>query len=349
MSIIYKYRIYCKTDEKFEYVWDTTPPTICPIDGGHSVESASVLAIDKNFLRTITADHSPFYYNSFYTLVDTSLGDVDINFPYTELSKGVMIFIQRAQGSAGNITLNAFAGDTVESGATYNIATNDFSTCIFSASGNDWQLIGIEQEKVLEPENKVREYPLLSENSGSILVSDGLEYIPLTIDGDGKTLVSTNNELSWSTPNAKRFRNFMFATSNFSSRHDPMGCAIVKNATKNTTRKSLPTAFIFEGTNAGDSISKMRVLIYDVEGNIGSNPVSAKVSLMTGITEIASVSIDNTVTPIQLLSNDGNLLETTTINNLPTTSKSIRIQLELTLGNTTANYYVGISQIILEL
>jgi len=93
----------------------------------------------------------------------------------------------------------------------------------------------------------------------------------------------------------------------------------------------------------------MKVLLYDVEGNIGSNAVTVKVSLMTGITEITSVSIDNTVTPIQLLSNDGNILETTTINNLPTTQKSIRIQLELTLGNTNSNFYVGISQIILEL
>ena len=38
----YKYRIYCETDSTWEYVFRTTPPTVCPDDAGHTVNANSI-------------------------------------------------------------------------------------------------------------------------------------------------------------------------------------------------------------------------------------------------------------------------------------------------------------------
>src|SRR6185503_15795570 len=53
MTILYKYRIYCNTENEFKYVWGTTPPTTCPTDPLHSVNPDSVSVVgqaDDNYL-----------------------------------------------------------------------------------------------------------------------------------------------------------------------------------------------------------------------------------------------------------------------------------------------------------
>jgi hypothetical protein len=49
MADLYKYRIKCTTDDKYEYVWlddAATAPTTCPIDTGHAVDVSSVSIVD---------------------------------------------------------------------------------------------------------------------------------------------------------------------------------------------------------------------------------------------------------------------------------------------------------------
>jgi hypothetical protein len=48
MTTLYKQRIYCTTDSKWEYVWTETETPIvnCPTDSGHSVNANSVSVID---------------------------------------------------------------------------------------------------------------------------------------------------------------------------------------------------------------------------------------------------------------------------------------------------------------
>lgn len=48
--IVYKYRIYCTTDSKYEYAWlpSTDPaPTTCPINSGHSIDPQHTLIVDE--------------------------------------------------------------------------------------------------------------------------------------------------------------------------------------------------------------------------------------------------------------------------------------------------------------
>lgn len=45
MSI--RYRVYCKTDQRFEYVWTDTLPTECPVDPAHDINVDSIESYEE--------------------------------------------------------------------------------------------------------------------------------------------------------------------------------------------------------------------------------------------------------------------------------------------------------------
>ena len=46
-TIVYKYRVYCSTDSKYEYVWGTTEPTTCPTNTAHTITTSKTTIIDE--------------------------------------------------------------------------------------------------------------------------------------------------------------------------------------------------------------------------------------------------------------------------------------------------------------
>ncbi len=42
MSLFYKYKLFCQTEDVWKTVWDTTEPTVCPSNAGHTVKSGSI-------------------------------------------------------------------------------------------------------------------------------------------------------------------------------------------------------------------------------------------------------------------------------------------------------------------
>ena len=47
MSSVYHYRVYCNTDSKNEYVWNTSIPTTCPINSEHDINTESISIINE--------------------------------------------------------------------------------------------------------------------------------------------------------------------------------------------------------------------------------------------------------------------------------------------------------------
>jgi hypothetical protein len=47
MSNVYRYRVYCQTEESNVYTWDTIPPTVCPNINTHTIDSNSITIVDK--------------------------------------------------------------------------------------------------------------------------------------------------------------------------------------------------------------------------------------------------------------------------------------------------------------
>ncbi len=46
MTTLYKYRIYCITDSKYEYIWAETEPTTCPTNTAHTIDSNSITIVE---------------------------------------------------------------------------------------------------------------------------------------------------------------------------------------------------------------------------------------------------------------------------------------------------------------
>lgn len=42
-----RYRIYCTTDAKYEYEWADAEPTQCPVNGAHTIDSASIAVVEQ--------------------------------------------------------------------------------------------------------------------------------------------------------------------------------------------------------------------------------------------------------------------------------------------------------------
>ena len=47
MTTVYKYRIYCITENTWSYIWSETLPTTCPNDTNHEVNPESISDIDS--------------------------------------------------------------------------------------------------------------------------------------------------------------------------------------------------------------------------------------------------------------------------------------------------------------
>ena len=66
----HKYRIWCTTDSKGEYVIASAVPTTCPTNGGHTVDTSSVVITESDILINdgtakdlILADYKQLRYN----------------------------------------------------------------------------------------------------------------------------------------------------------------------------------------------------------------------------------------------------------------------------------------------
>jgi hypothetical protein len=61
MATIYKYRIYCSTDSKYEYQWNEEEPNKCPVNTSHSINTGltTIVEIREPNLITIKEEDTP--------------------------------------------------------------------------------------------------------------------------------------------------------------------------------------------------------------------------------------------------------------------------------------------------
>jgi len=89
MTIVYQYRIYCITDSKYEYIWGTTPPTLCPTNTSHEVNPNSINSVNEVSDTAVeikqeivpTGGNSKVVTKSFAVQPNTT-DSLDFSFPY---------------------------------------------------------------------------------------------------------------------------------------------------------------------------------------------------------------------------------------------------------------------------
>ena len=129
-TVIYKYRVYCQTENAFVTIWNTTPPTVCPNNIAHTIDNNSVTIIEKISSTSVKIIQSePGFTNGFYkvegfslTIPANSSAIKDISWPY---NIAVMtINLQPSTENTGDY-INAYAGpDTTIGVNTETIGQN---------------------------------------------------------------------------------------------------------------------------------------------------------------------------------------------------------------------------------
>ena len=62
MSQVYRYRIWCSTDSKYEYVWNTTEPTVCPTNSAHTISDVTIVDTVSTDIKQVTETTDGLYY-----------------------------------------------------------------------------------------------------------------------------------------------------------------------------------------------------------------------------------------------------------------------------------------------
>ncbi len=140
MTDLYKWRIYCKTDSRFEYIWDTIKPTTCPVDNTHNVNLCSVADIVAvNRYRTVTNKNSPYKISGYNVYrCDTVNDDVVVKLSAASgANKGRVIIIQKLSGY-NLLTIYPYGDDKID-GEIKKSITRDRDIIKIESDGNDWK------------------------------------------------------------------------------------------------------------------------------------------------------------------------------------------------------------------
>lgn len=189
-SVINKYRIYCTTDNVWRYIWDNVPPTTCPDDVGHGVNSNSVEIIQIEIEKNITFTDSPYFIRQEFLSCDTTSGIIRVNLPEASKSEAVICYIRRVVGG-NNVEIYNNLGVTP-------ILTINISDVVnkLQSNGSVWSTISINDEDNLENNLPLLQANMItkslipkSHNKGDLLVADDRSQTILPIGTDDQILV----------------------------------------------------------------------------------------------------------------------------------------------------------------
>ena len=145
MADLFKWRIYCITDSRFEYIWDTAQPNICPINSTHQINVMSVAdMVTVNKYRVVNSNESP-YLTSGYNLYRCNSSGGDIKFmlkPANGIDKGRVIIIQKLTNQ-NTVTICPHGLDKID-GDIVKILTFDKETIKIQSNGVNWKILEIE-------------------------------------------------------------------------------------------------------------------------------------------------------------------------------------------------------------
>jgi len=192
-TLIYKYRIYCNTDNKWVYTWATTPPIECPDDSGHSFNSSSVSIIQVARRKVITSTDSPYYTGLDFLSCDTTSGNIELRLKEASSCSGGVVRIVMESG--GN-NVNIYNGNDVST----IFVINSNALFLYKSNGTIWEQISIDAEDDLvnnleELSSGIINTQLLgfTHSKGDIITADDRSNRILPVGNDDYILIADSN------------------------------------------------------------------------------------------------------------------------------------------------------------
>lgn len=173
------------------YAYDTSPPTICPNDAGHTVNDNSVG--DPSQTLNYTAISADYTLTSNSIVVDTSGGNVTVTLP-PAVSVINQLYMFKKTSASNTLTINPNGSEQIDSAAT--LAVTAITTKEFVSNGTEWFTYNLGVEI---PFNVVIPPPppviIATSTPGSILVAGDGEILSIPPGTDGQVLLR-NSALS---------------------------------------------------------------------------------------------------------------------------------------------------------
>lgn len=130
MDYIYKFRIYCITESKFNHIWAYGPPSACPVNSRHAVNQNSILCINTvTKYITVVSTECPFKTTgiNFYQC-DSSKGNLIINLPSVKQYANRVIIFNKPY-SINTLTLIPVTGETINNLLNYVLSVGTIKIC----------------------------------------------------------------------------------------------------------------------------------------------------------------------------------------------------------------------------
>lgn len=188
-TIIYKWRIYCQIDNRFEYTWQKMTPTTCPINSDHNVITDSISQLEQLKIITITSADSPYTITSRSLLCDSSDGDIIIKLGKSQRFKNTRILIKKI--SAGNmITVTPHQVDTINGNSSLTLTSLN-EEYVIESSGTTWSTV---DTKSLIDEDIQDDLVTITKDKGDIMIDDGSDIGILSVGSNGQVIIADSTK-----------------------------------------------------------------------------------------------------------------------------------------------------------
>jgi len=199
ITTLYKYRIYCTTNSQWEYIYNTSAPSTCPINVGHTVNASSVSILDQIAAISITNTDSPYSVTQNSILCNTTSGNIILNLPKAERCTDMQfVFKKTSASNTVSITPN---GSQLIDGLSVKTLSLLNETVIIQSNGTGWITGSFYNMNIIDETNDAM---ISTRNKGDLFIDNGKEMVPLTVGGDNYILIADSTQkqgVKWSTLN----------------------------------------------------------------------------------------------------------------------------------------------------
>ena len=183
---INKYRIYCQTDGKWEYTWNTVTPTTCPTNSFHTINVNSI-AVSNYMKDPINVDVATFTLrkSNFYRC-NTLSSSITFNLTPAADNKDRIVFFQKIT-NMNTLIIDAYSTELINGQLSYSM-TVDKEVIKLYCDGTTWSFLSLADAdgEISIIDNDADDY-----GKGQLIVSDETEKI--SISGVNNTFLKADN------------------------------------------------------------------------------------------------------------------------------------------------------------
>jgi hypothetical protein len=187
---LFKWKIFCITDNQTEYTWKETLPTVCPVNVAHAVDANRVSKEADILCLSIDNTNSPYNYSQHCLLCDTTNGNITVNLPKASRSINGVVFIKKT-ATNNTVIIDAYSSELINASSTLVLTTLD-EIAILSCDGTIWTTQS-NRFNINDLKNSL--YLPKSYTKGDILIDDGTLTKPLPVGTDGYLVTADSTQI----------------------------------------------------------------------------------------------------------------------------------------------------------